>query len=99
MSNKKLHIGVLGCSSFAIRSVLPAIIDMHEQFELVAVASRSKEKAIKFADTLGVKKTLSSYKELLDIDGLDAVYIPLPNSLHFMWVEKCLKKKLHVFVE
>ena len=56
MIKKKLHIGVLGCSSFAMRSMLPAIQDMHEEFELVAIASRSKEKAEKFADTFGVKK-------------------------------------------
>ena len=61
MIKKKLHIGVLGCSSFAMRSMLPAIQDMHEEFELVAIASRSKEKAEKFADTFGVKKKYSSY--------------------------------------
>ena len=58
MSKKKLHIGVLGCSSFAIRSMLPAIKDMSEVFELVAIASRSKEKAVKFADTFGIKKNI-----------------------------------------
>jgi NDP-hexose-3-ketoreductase len=99
MNTKKLRIGVLGCSSFAMRSVLPAIKVMHEQFELVAVASRSIKKATKFAETLDVKKSFSSYNDLIDMDNLDAVYIPLPNSLHFMWVEKSLKKKLHVFVE
>ncbi len=99
MSKKKLHIGVLGCSSFAVRSMLPAIKDMCEEFELVAIASRTKEKAVKFADTFGIKKTFSSYEDLLDVEGLDAVYIPLPNSLHFEWATRCLKKKLHVFVE
>ncbi len=43
-----LKIGVLGCANIAKRSVVPAIKSISE-YELVAVASRTREKAEEFA--------------------------------------------------
>ena len=36
---------------------------------------------------------------MIDNTDLDAVYIPLPNSLHYEWISYSLKKDLHVLVE
>ena len=44
----------------------------------------------------GIKRSFSSYGKLLDCDGVDTIYIPLPNSLHFRWVEKAQELGLHV---
>ena len=94
-----VRIGVLGCSSFAMRSMIPAMINMPDQFDLVAVASRNAEKSKDIAKNLGIKRSFSSYDKLLDCDVLEAVYIPLPNALHFKWVEMALERGLHVLVE
>jgi predicted dehydrogenase len=94
-----VRIGVLGCSNFAMRSMIPAMINMPDHFDLVAVASRDAEKSKDIAKNFGIKRSFSSYEKLLDCDGVDAVYIPLPNSLHFKWVEKALEHGLHVLVE
>ena len=45
---EKIKIGVMGCANIAEKSVIPAIIE-HPNYELVAVASRTKEKAEGFA--------------------------------------------------
>ena len=94
-----LQIGVLGCSSFAMRSMIPAIKSMPEQFNLIAIASRTEEKSKVCANKMGIKQSFDTYDKLLNFDCLDAVYIPLPNSLHFEWVKKALKHGLHVLVE
>ena len=94
-----LQIGILGCSSFAMRSMIPAIKNMPEQFNLIAIASRTEEKSKVCANKMGIKQSFDSYDKLLNFDCLDAVYIPLPNSLHFRWVEKALERGLHVLVE
>jgi len=94
-----VRIGVLGCSNFAMRSMIPAMINMPDQFDLVAVASRNAEKSKDIAKNLGIKRSFSSYDKLLDCDVLEAVYIPLPNALHFKWVEMALERGLHVLVE
>jgi dTDP-3,4-didehydro-2,6-dideoxy-alpha-D-glucose 3-reductase len=94
-----VRIGVLGCSNFAMRSMIPAIINMPAKFELIAIASRNQEKSKETASKFGIKQSFCSYDKLLNCDGVDAVYIPLPNSLHFRWVEKALERGLHVLVE
>jgi len=97
--NKSLKIGVLGCSSFGMHSIVPTIKEMNNEFELVAISSRSIEKAKKYAKCFGIQYVFNSYQELIDLEGLDAVYIPLPNALHFQWVKVSIEKGLHVLVE
>jgi dTDP-3,4-didehydro-2,6-dideoxy-alpha-D-glucose 3-reductase len=97
--NRPLQIGVLGCSSFAQRSMIPAIKSLPEQFELVGIASRTVEKSIKCSKAMGIQRSYSSYDKLIDEEGLDAVYMPLPNSIHSEWIDKALDRGLHVIVE
>eukprot|EP01043_Picozoa_sp_COSAG02_P105936 COSAG02_NODE_41940_length_389_cov_0.896552_2_plen_78_part_01 len=49
---------------------------------VVAVAARSLERAQEFADKHGISTAYGSYDELLADPNIDAVYNPLPNSLH-----------------
>lgn len=94
--SKKIKIGVLGCASIAERFVLPAI-KQTVSLELVGIASRSNSKAQEFANKFDTT-AYSSYENLIDSD-IDAIYIPLPNSLHYEWIKKSLNKNLHVLVE
>lgn len=91
---KKIRIGVLGAANIALRSVIPSIQSLENKFELVGVATRSLNKE-KESDEL---QYMNGYQALLDMD-IDAVYIPLPNSLHYEWVKKALEKDIHVLVE
>jgi len=94
--SKKISIGVLGCANIAQRYIIPSICESNS-FQLVGVASRSEEKADFFASTFNTK-AFYNYESLLELD-LDAVYIPLPNGLHYEWIKKALKKNIHVLVE
>ncbi len=94
---KKINIGILGCANIAKKFILPTLKEM-EEFNIVGIASRSKEKADKFAKEFDIK-SFYSYEDLLESKNLDAVYIPLPNSLHYRWIKKALEKNLHVLVE
>lgn len=57
-----------------------------------------KRKALSFVDAYGGKLFLS-YDDLIHSEMIDAVYIPLPPGLHFMWSKKALEAGKHVFVE
>lgn len=95
---KKLNIGILGCAQIAELSVIPAMQGVRSEFNVLGVASRDKSKANACAKRLGVTPVLG-YDALLDLGGLDAIYIPLPNGLHAEWIEKALNKGIHVLVE
>lgn len=94
----KINIGVLGCADIAERLMIPSIVGLNQYFNLVGIASRNKDKAIKFAENFNTK-AYDGYDELLNDPLLDAVYIPLPNALHTEWIEKALCSEVHVIVE
>jgi len=67
--------------------------------ELVAVASRDQERAREYAKEHGIERAFGSYEALLADDEIDAVYLPLPNSLHVEWSIKALDAGKHVLCE
>jgi len=94
---KKLNIAVMGCAGIALRSMIPAIKATPE-WNLVAVASRTKEKAGQFAGKFHCEAVVG-YKNLLHRDDIDAIYLPLPTGLHDEWINKCLAAGKHVLAE
>jgi NDP-hexose-3-ketoreductase len=94
--SKIVKIGVLGCADIAQRFILPAL-NQSNLFKLVGVSSRSKSKADFFSKAFNTKP-FYSYESLIEED-LDAIYIPLPNSMHYEWIKRALDKDLNVLVE
>ncbi len=94
---KKIRIGVIGCANVAERCMIPAIKALTD-FELIAVASRTKEKAETFAEKFSCE-AIEGYSNLINRDDIDAVYIPLPTGLHEEWIINALNKGKHVLAE
>ena len=93
-----LRWGVLGASKFAMGQMAPAI-HAASGAELYALATSSADKAAGFAAFAPGLKVHASYDDLLADDQVDAVYIPLPNSLHVEWTLKALDAGKHVLCE
>ena len=95
---KKLRFGIISTSYHYSLRVHPQIVDS-EAVEPVAVASRSLERARSFAQEHGIPRHYGSYEELLADPEIDAVYNPLPNSLHAEWVIKAAEAGKHTLCE
>ncbi|MEA2142792.1 MAG: hypothetical protein QOI64_1222 [Solirubrobacteraceae bacterium] len=67
--------------------------------DIVAVASRDPATAQAFADGHGIPRAHGSYEALLADPGVEAVYIPLPNSMHVDWTVRALQAGKHVLCE
>src|SRR5206468_3957477 len=67
--------------------------------EAVAVASRDGERAARFAAEHGIGRVHDSYEALLADTEVEAVYNPLPNSLHVEWTVRALQAGKHVLCE
>src|SRR5258707_4883195 len=93
----RVKLGVVGCANIARRSMIPAIKFLPDKFDLVAVASRTEDKAALFAKEFTCKSVVG-YDNLLKED-IEAVYIPLPTGLHDEWINKALLAGKHVYAE
>jgi predicted dehydrogenase len=92
-SLRPLRIGILGCANIArqfARDVAPS-----RHVKIIAVASRDATKAAAFA----IARTHGSYEGLLADEQVDAIYNPLPNSLHAHWSIEAAKHRKHVLCE
>jgi predicted dehydrogenase len=67
--------------------------------DVVAVASRSADRAESYARSRGLDRAYGSYEELLSDPGVEAVYVSLPNGLHVEWAVRCAEAGKHVLVE
>ncbi len=94
----KIKWGVLGTAGIAKGCTIPGM-QQAENCELTAIAGRSIEKAEQFKAEFGFEKAYGSYEELLADPDIQAVYIPLPNEMHYEWTLKALKAKKHVLCE
>lgn len=96
MVKNKIKIGILGCSSIAERQVIPAI-KLSDRFELIAVASRSKEKSEVFSKKFNCLNC--SYENLISDIQIDAIYLSLPVNLHYYWGLKIISAGKHLLME
>jgi D-xylose 1-dehydrogenase (NADP+, D-xylono-1,5-lactone-forming) len=98
-THRKIRWGVLGYARIARESVMPAILRA-DNAELHALASRDASKLAEARTRFpALAKTCQSYEELLRDPAVDAVYIPLPNSLHREWTIRAAEQGKHVLCE
>jgi predicted dehydrogenase len=93
----KLRWGILGVAAINQR-ILPSFLRVRNA-ELRAIASRSLDKAKAAAQSAGIPVAHGSYEALLDDPTIDAVYNPLPNSMHAEWTRKAAERGKHVWCE
>ena len=79
-------------------AVIPGLKESPES-ELVAVASRTDERAAEYAHEWDIPHAHGSYEALLADPDVDAVYISLPNGPHVEWSIRALEAGKHVLCE
>ena len=89
---------MLGAADIARRAVLAAIVASGNG-RLVAMASRSPERAREMLAPYPEARVLESYEALLADPEVDVVYNPLPNHLHKEWTLRAFAAGKHVLCE
>ena len=67
--------------------------------ELMAVGSRSMERADKFADEFDIRRRYGSYDDLANDPDVDAIYVATPHPFHKDCTILCLKAGKAVLCE
>ncbi|KAI2788425.1 hypothetical protein POX_e06441 [Penicillium oxalicum] len=93
-----IRIGLLGASKIApVAVVNPA--KSHPDVIVAAVAARDFDRAKKYAQDYGIPIVHSSYQAMLDDPSIDAIYVALPNGLHYEWTLRAIRAGKHVLLE
>ena len=99
MAEKRtIRFGILGAARIAPDALIKAAHNVPEA-QVVAVAARDPKRAREFAATHKIPRVLATYDDLINDPELDAIYNPLPNSLHCEWTIAALRAGKHVLCE
>src|ERR1700722_5407270 len=99
MAEKKpIRFGILGAARIAPDALIKAAQNGPDA-EVVAVAARDPKRAREFAATNNIPRVIATYDDLVNNPELDAIYNPLPNSLHCEWTIAALRAGKHVLCE
>lgn len=93
----RLRFGILGAGRIA--GAFADGVRQSARAGVVAVGSRSKEKADAFAKQHEIERACGSYDELLAAPRVDAIYVATPNSVHKENVIAALRAGKHVLCE
>jgi len=97
-STAPLRFGILGAARIAPSALVRPARRVPEA-AVTAIAARDPAKARAFAAKHGIPRVHESYAALLADPELDAIYNPLPNSLHCEWTIRALRAGKHVLCE
>ncbi len=90
--------GILSAANIGVKRVGPAIA-ASSNGRLVAVASRNPQRAAELFTFAPDTLIYDNYDTLINDPEIEALYIPLPNSLHAEWAIKALRAGKHVLCE
>ena len=94
---RKIRFGVIGTNNISDWVIAGGRQD--ERFELVAVCSRTQERADEFAAKHNIPHTFTSLEEMAKSPLIDAVYIATPNYVHAEQSILCMNHGKHVLCE
>jgi predicted dehydrogenase len=98
MNTAPIRIGVLGAAAIVPLALTNPAQSVPEA-QILAIAARDPKRAYKFAQKHHIPRVHQTYSALLADHDIDAIYNPLPNSLHAEWTIKALKAGKHVLCE
>ncbi len=97
-TRERVRWGIIGCGSIASSAIAPAVT-WAEGCELVAVGSRTEERAKAKAAEVGAARAYGTYEALLGDPDIDVVYIGLPNGEHARWAIAAAAAGKHVLCD
>lgn len=95
---ERLRVGMVGLGGIATRAHLPALAAMSD-IAIQAGAEVDAYQASRTRQRFRIPNIYPTYEEMLERETLDAVYICLPNALHYQATHAALRRGLHVYCE
>ncbi|KAH6655752.1 putative oxidoreductase [Truncatella angustata] len=93
-----IRFGVLGAAKIAPLAIITAAAS-HPEVIVQAISARDRARAEEFAKKHGIPDVRDTYQDIIDDPNIDAIFIPLPNSLHYEWAVRSIRAGKHVLLE
>jgi predicted dehydrogenase len=99
--NKKVRYAVVGLGHISQVAALPAFKNARKNSELVAFVTGDEKKALLLKKKYKNVQIISyeNFETFLQSEQVDAVYIALPNDMHYEYCRKALQNGVHVLCE
>jgi predicted dehydrogenase/threonine dehydrogenase-like Zn-dependent dehydrogenase len=95
----KIRVGVIGAGSFTQRNHLANMLNMPEDFEIIAVANKTPASAKLAGDKYKARYVTTDYHQLLKDPDIDLIVIGTRHNLHAQQVVDSINAGKHVLVE
>jgi predicted dehydrogenase len=92
-----MRVGIISTAAIAREDVIPAI--QKSEHTVQAISSRDETRAQTVANELSIPEAYGSYETMFETSTVDAVYNPLPNSMHAEWTKRAADHGLDVLCE
>src|SRR5215831_6706777 len=97
-TTRKAHLGFIGAGWWATANHMP-VLAKRDDVELTAVCRLGKHELQKVRESFGFRFATEDAAELVNFDGLDAVVVSSPHTLHYEHARLALERGLHVMCE
>jgi D-xylose 1-dehydrogenase (NADP+, D-xylono-1,5-lactone-forming) len=97
-ATRQLRWGVISSAQIGLNQVIPAIQNSSNG-RVVCLGTPHPDRVEKRASKLDIPRIHDSYAAVLDDPEVEAVYIPLPNSMHREWTIRAAEQGKHVLCE
>ena len=94
----KTNIGIVGLGAIAKNMHVP-VLSTFEDVDITSAAEVDVKRGEEFAKKWNISKVYGDYTEMYENSDLNAVFVCLPNFLHYDAVKSALEHDLHVFCE
>ena len=96
---KTINWGIIGLGNIANAHI--NCFTNSDNFKLKGIASKNLQNLKNFKENLNIenKFCFNTYEDLINSSEIDIIYIALPNSYHYEWINKCIDSKKNILVE
>lgn len=99
MSGEKIRVGIIGAGRIAGFVHVPSLRLCPDTCDIIAVASRTEERAKAFAERWGISRVYSDWSSLLADPDVDAVVICTPSGLTYPVAKAAIAAGKHILCE
>ncbi|MFP1742868.1 Gfo/Idh/MocA family protein [Lonsdalea quercina] len=92
-----MKMSIVG-TGMIVKELLPVFKELGLTLEAILATEHSRSKGEALSQTYGIRNVFTDY-ELLLAGDCNAVYIALPNHLHYSFAKKALEKGKHIIIE